>query len=65
MNWLESHVWLATWLALPVGIVTIFAQNVTTKFEQFDPQPKLVAFDGADPGQFHAPRRLVRSLHRS
>lgn len=34
MNWLESHVWLAAWLALPVAIIVGLIQNVKTKFEQ-------------------------------
>jgi len=33
-NWLESHAWLAGWLALPVAITIGVIQNVKTKFEQ-------------------------------
>jgi hypothetical protein len=34
--WLETHVWLATWLALPVAIVVGFIQSARTKFKEVD-----------------------------
>lgn len=36
MNWLETHVWLAAWLALPVGIVTTLIQSTKSGFRELD-----------------------------
>lgn len=36
MHWLETHEYLAAWLALPVAIIAILFQNVPRKFEHFD-----------------------------
>lgn len=36
MHWLETHEYLAAWLALPVAIGATLIQNVPTKFEHFD-----------------------------
>jgi hypothetical protein len=36
MNWLRDHAFLATWLALPVAIISIFVQNIPTKFKDLD-----------------------------
>jgi hypothetical protein len=36
MHWLETHEYLAAWLALPVAIIATIFQNVPTKFEHFD-----------------------------
>jgi predicted membrane channel-forming protein YqfA (hemolysin III family) len=36
MNWLATHEYLATWLALPVAIAAILIQNIPTRFDHFD-----------------------------
>jgi hypothetical protein len=36
MKWLESHVWLAALLSLPIGLIGIIVQNVGTNFERLD-----------------------------
>jgi hypothetical protein len=35
-HWLESHAYLAAWLALPVAIATAFIQNAKTQFKEVD-----------------------------
>jgi hypothetical protein len=35
-HWLETHAWLAAWLALPVAIVVGTIQSARTKFEHVD-----------------------------
>ena len=36
MHWLATNVWLAGWLSLLVAIVSLFMQNIRSKFEQID-----------------------------
>jgi hypothetical protein len=36
MNWLKDHAYLATWLALPVTILTGLIQNFRARFTNID-----------------------------
>jgi hypothetical protein len=36
MHWLETHAWLAAWLAIPVAVVIGVIQVVRTDFKQLD-----------------------------
>lgn len=36
MHWLESHVWLATWLGLVVTAISLFVHNVRIGFKEID-----------------------------
>jgi hypothetical protein len=44
MNWLEAHVYLATWLALPTAILIAIFQNSRTKFQKVDWPRSLIYF---------------------
>jgi hypothetical protein len=44
MSWLESHAYIATWLALPVMIGTVFFQNARTGLEKIDWTRPLIYF---------------------
>ncbi|HLI64123.1 MAG TPA: hypothetical protein VKV05_12040 [Terriglobales bacterium] len=43
-HWLETHAWLAAWLALPVAIIVGIVQNVRTKFKEVDGSRLLIYF---------------------